>query len=301
MCRLGLCGRSTVIEPRRASFVSQRLMLNYVDWGNEDAPPLILVHGGCDHARSWDNVAQELGAQFHVIAPDLRGHGDSQWADAGGYMLMSFVLDLAELIHQLGSPQVTLMGHSLGGNIATRMAGLYPDKIRKLVCIEGLGPSPSAARQLAAQPVETRLQGWVAEQRKLASHLQRGYPSLDDAVARMRSQNPHLGADQARHLTIHGTRQAADGSYVWKFDPYLRSPPPVDLTRGEIIELWARITCPVLLVYGSASWASNPATDGRAAHFRAAQVALIEGAGHWVHHDRPADFMSAVSAFLTDA
>ncbi len=277
------------------------MQLNYGEWGNENAPPLILVHGACDHARAWDDVARELSAQFHVIAPDLRGHGQSQWADAGGYHMSGFVFDLAELIRHLALTHVTLIGHSLGGNIALRMAGLFPEHISRIVCIEGLGPSPGVAQKLAARPVETRLQGWVEEQRKLASHTHRVYASLDDAVARMRDQNPHLDAAQARHLTVHGTRQTADGSYVWKFDPYLRSWPPEDLTRAEIIELWARITCPVLLVYGSASWASNPAIDGRAAHFRDARVALIDGAGHWVHHDRRAAFMVAVGAFLTAA
>ncbi len=286
------------MEPKRATFRSQRLMLNYVDWGNEHAPPLVLVHGARDHARAWDDVARKLSAQFHVIAPDLRGHGDSRWADAGGYTVINFVFDLAELIRHLGVSSVTLIGHSLGGNIALRMTGLYPEKIHRLVCIEGLGPSPAAAQKLAATPIETRLQGWMEEQRKLESHTQHGYATLDDAVERMHQQNQHLGAELARHLTVHGARQNADGSYVWKFDPYLRSWPPVDLSRGEIIELWARIICPVLLVYGSASWASNPAADGRINNFRNAKLALIEGAGHWVHHDRPAEFMSAVETFL---
>jgi pimeloyl-ACP methyl ester carboxylesterase len=287
------------MEPRRVPFMSQRLRLNTVDWGNEDAPPLILVHGARDHARAWDDVARSLSAQFHVIAPDLRGHGDSQWADAGGYHVINFVYDLAELIHQLRFPQVTLIGHSLGGNIALRFAGLYPEKIGKLVCIEGLGPSPGAAQKLAATPIETRLQGWVDEQRKLASHTPRGYATLEEAIARMQAQNPHLGASQARHLTVHGVRQNDDTSYAWKFDPYLRSWPPVDLSRSEIIELWGRISCAVLLVYGGASWASNPATDGRVGNFRDARVALIEGAGHWVHHDRPDEFIGTVRSFLS--
>ena len=286
------------MEPRRATFQSQRLRLSYVDWGNEAAPPLILVHGARDHARAWDDVARILSAQFHVIAPDLRGHGDSQWADAGGYPLINFVYDLDELIHQLGFPQVTLIGHSLGGNIALRLTGLTPARISRVVCIEGLGPSPSTAQKLAATPIETRLQGWVDEQRKLAAHTPRGYPTLEDAIIRMREQNPHLGAEQARHLTVHGVRQNDDNSFTWKFDTYLRSWLPVDLTRGEIIELWQRITCPLLLVYGSASWASNPAKDGRVANFRNAEVALIEGAGHWVHHDRPDEFMKVVRSFL---
>jgi pimeloyl-ACP methyl ester carboxylesterase len=285
-------------EPRRAEFRSQRLRLNYLDWGNEAAPPLILVHGGRDHARAWDAVARELAPLFHVIAPDLRGHGDSQWADAGGYTMPGFICDLAELIHQLAFDQVTLVGHSLGGNIAVRVAGIFPEKVSKLVSIEGLGPSPEMAQEMAAKPVEARLRGWIEEQRQLAARRPRHYPTLEAAVARMRAENPHLTAEQALHLTRHGVRPTDDEQFAWKFDPYLRSWPPIDLSREDIRLLWTRITCPTLLVYGTASWASNPATDGRAANFRNATVALVEGAGHWVHHDRLENFIEILLPFL---
>jgi pimeloyl-ACP methyl ester carboxylesterase len=285
--------------PSTHTFQSQRLCLSYLDWGNPSAPPLILVHGGRDHARAWDDVAGVLTRDWHVIAPDLRGHGDSQWADAGGYTMPSFMYDLTELIAQLGLEQVTLVGHSLGGNIATRVAGLYPDRVRQLVSIEGLGPSPVMAREIAAKPIESRLRGWIDEQRQLAGRPHRSYATLEEATARMQAQNPHLSAAQALHLTQHGVRQTQTGGYIWKFDPYLRSWPPIDLTREDIRSLWARITCPVQLVYGAASWASNPATDGRAAQFRHATVAVIEGAGHWVHHDRLENFIEVMRAFLS--
>ena len=122
--------------PISNSFVSQRLKLHYVDWGNSDAPPLILQHGGRDHCRSWDWAARALAQDWHVIAPDLRGHGDSAWSPDGDYTSHAFVYDFAQLVHTLGADQVTIIAHSLGGNIATRFAGLYPDKVQNLVNIE---------------------------------------------------------------------------------------------------------------------------------------------------------------------
>jgi pimeloyl-ACP methyl ester carboxylesterase len=233
-----------------------------------------------------------------VIVPDLRGHGDSQWADAGSYTMPCFMYDLVALIRELKLQDVNLLGHSLGGNIVLRTAGLYPELVRRAVSIEGLGPSPQMAQEMAAKPVEVRLRGWIDEQRQLDARTPRTYATIEDALERMQAQNPHLNAAQAFHLTQHGVRPAEAGGFVWKYDPYLRSWPPIDLTRDEIRALWSRITCPVLLVYGTASWASNPGADGRAQAFRNARVASVEGAGHWVHHDRLETFLQLVAAHL---
>jgi len=282
-------------------FISQRLRLHYVDWGNEGAPPLILLHGGRDHCRNWDWVAHALRDEWHVIAPDLRGHGDSQWSPDGHYSMLAYVYDLAQLIHQRGLEPVTIVAHSLGGNIAVRYTGLYPDNVARLVSIEGLGPSPAMRAEREAKPIEARLREWIDEQRALSARQSRRYASVDEALARMREENRHLSEAQARHLTRHGISQNEDGSYSWKFDNYVRSFPPVDLTASELERLWSRISCPTLLVYGSESWASNPAEDGRLAHFRNAELALFEGAGHWVHHDKTEAFIARVKGFLAGA
>ena len=100
--------------PTSRIFFSQRLRLHYVDWGNAGAPPLLLVHGGRDHCRNWDWVAEELGHDWHIIAPDLRGHGDSQWSHDGTYMMAGYIYDMAQLIHQLKLAPVTILAHSLG-------------------------------------------------------------------------------------------------------------------------------------------------------------------------------------------
>jgi pimeloyl-ACP methyl ester carboxylesterase len=286
--------------PTSHTFISQRLRLNYFDWGNPDAPPLVLVHGGRDHARNWDWVAKRLRDRWHIIAPDLRGHGDSQWSSDGAYTMPGYIYDLAHLLHQLQLAPVTLIGHSLGGNIATRYAGIFPENVNRLVSIEGLGLSPKAMAERLARPFAERMRLWVGAQRGLAHRMPRRYASLENATARMQAANGHLSPEQAGHLTRHGVNQNEDGTYSWKFDPYLHVFPPVDVPTEEVERLWANVACPTLLVYGKQSWASNPLEDGRARHFKKARVVMVENAGHWVHHDQTEFFLKTVQAFLEE-
>jgi pimeloyl-ACP methyl ester carboxylesterase len=289
---------SQPVGPTSHSFISQRLRLHYVDWGNADGPPLLLVHGGQDHCRNWDWVAADLRRDWHVIAPDLRGHGDSAFSPSGDYAMAAYVYDLAQLIHQQSLAPASIIAHSLGGSIALRYAGIFPDSVSKLVAIEGMGPSPAVQAARAERPVAERFREWIAQERALAGRLPRRYASIEDAFARMREENAHLTPDQARYLTVHGISQNEDGTYSWKFDNYVRSHTPVDLRAEELQQLWSNIRCPTLLAYGRESWASNPAEDGRIVHFANARVAVFERAGHWVHHDRLEAFLAEVRAFL---
>jgi pimeloyl-ACP methyl ester carboxylesterase len=285
--------------PTSHTFFSQRLRLHYVDWGNAAKPPLLLIHGGRDHCRNWDWVAEALREEWHVIAPDLRGHGDSQWAADGHYPMTGYVYDLAHLIHQRRLAPVTIIAHSLGGIITLRYAGIYPETVARLVAIEGLGLSPERLAERAARSIVERMDAWIQEQRALAGRLPRRYASLEDAVRRMQEENPHLTAEQARHLTVYGMNQNEDGTWSWKFDNYARTWPPYDLASRDIAFLWGRIACPALLLHGTESpWAGDPVADGRAAHFRHATVVGIERAGHWLHHDRLDEFLRIVRAFL---
>jgi pimeloyl-ACP methyl ester carboxylesterase len=193
---------------------------------------------------------------------------------------------------------VTIIAHSLGGNIALRYTGIYPENVRKLVAIEGLGPSPRSQAKREAMPIDARMRDWIETRRALSARIPRRYPSIEEAFARMQEQNKHLSPAQARHLTEQGVNQNEDGTYSWKFDNYVRGWPPYDMTYAEVEELWARITCPTLLIYGKESWASNPADDGRIRHFKTARVASFDRAGHWVHHDRLDAFLAEVRGFL---
>ena len=290
--------RPTVPDPTSHTYISQRLRLNYVDWGNPDAPPLVLVHGARDHARTWDWVAERMCDRWHIIAPDLRGHGDSQWSQDGTYAMPGYICDLAELVYQRKLAPVTLIGHSLGGNIAIRYAGIFPGQVKRLVAIEGLGLSPKAMAVRLAQPVAERMRLWVEAQRNLAAVVPRRYKSINEAIARMQAAHKDLSSEQASHLVRHGIRHNEDGSCSWKFDPYLQVFAPVDLAVAEVERLWANVVCATLLVYGKASWASNPQEDGRARHFANARVVLVENAGHWVHHNQTDFFIKTVQEFL---
>lgn len=288
----------TLHGPITNSFISQRLRLNYVDWGNSDAPPLLLVHGGRDHARSWDWVAEELRNDWHIIAPDLRGHGDSSWSPDGSYEMSAFVYDMAQLIHQLGLAPVSIIAHSMGGNIATRYAGIFPENVRKLVNIEGLGLSPKMQAERDAIGIQKRFRQWIEDKRNAAGRTPKRYPTIEAAYDRMKAENSYLTDEQARHLTVHGISRNEDGTWSWKFDNYLNIWAIFDMPREDLLSIWQSITCPMLLLYGEKSWASNPEKDGRIEYFPTAKVVEYENAGHWLHHDQFDRFMADVKAFL---
>ena len=286
--------------PTSHIYFSQRLRLHYVDWGNAEAPPLLLVHGGRDHCRNWDWVAEALREDYHIIAPDLRGHGDSQWVLGCAYEMSDFIYDIAQLIHQTDLAPLKIIGHSLGGMISLRYSGLYPDRVKKLVAIEGLGWPPKKMAERAGKPAHERLDNWVQELRKISGRQPRRYASVEEAYQRMQQENPHLRPDQARHLTVHGVNQNEDGTYSWKFDNYSRISSPSDLTMAQLGEIWGRIDCPTLLLRGTESWAADPGEDGRLDYFKNAACADFDNAGHWLHHDRLDLFLETVRDFLGD-
>ncbi|MEE9279222.1 MAG: alpha/beta hydrolase [Myxococcota bacterium] len=286
--------------PTSHTYFSQRLRLHYVDWGNQGAPPLLLVHGGRDHCRNWDWVAQDLSGDYHIIAPDLRGHGDSQWLIGGHYSMIDYVYDIAQLVHQKHETPITIIGHSLGGSIALQYSGVFPENVTQVVSIEGLGPSPSQISQRTRRGPNDRMQEWIRSVRGFAGRAPRHYASIEQAVKRMQEANPHLSPGQATHLTVHGTNQNEDGTYSWKFDNYVRAFSPYSFNSEEAAQLWSRITCPTLLIRGTESWAGDPTRDGRAAAFRSARTVNIENAGHWVHHDQLDEFLRIVREFLAE-
>lgn len=288
-----------LLGPSSNTFISQRLRLHYVDWGNTDKPPLLLVHGGRDHCRSWDWTAEALREDWHIIAMDHRGHGDSQWTEDGNYRTMDLVYDVAQLIHQLDLAPVTIVSHSWGANTSLRYAGLFPENVRKIVAIEGLFPTPEREAMMKNVPFARRVRDFIGEKRKAAGRLPRRYPTLEDAYARMKGENPYLTDEQARHLTRHGINRNEDGTFSWKFDPHLNvDGAPYDITIEQRNELWKAITCPTLLLNGADSWAGNPIENGMIEHFRNAEVIEFENAGHWLHHDQFDKFIATLKDFL---
>ncbi|MGB1686439.1 MAG: alpha/beta fold hydrolase [Pseudomonadales bacterium] len=285
--------------PTSHSYFSQRLRLHYVDWGNPEGPPMILIHGGRDHCRNWDWIAEHFKDEYHIIAPDLRGHGDSQWVIGSSYNQIDYVYDIAQLLNQKNMTPCVVIGHSLGGSISLLYTALHPQNVSKLIAIEGMGPPPSMLEERLNKPLDERLHDWMKDLRGLSARQVRRYDSLEDAYERMQSENPHLSESQARHLTIHGSNQNEDGTYSWKFDNYVRAFPPTGLPMEEVWKLYGQIECPTMLVRGLESWASDPVADGRTKQFTCPlTVETFADAGHWVHHDQLDAFVKAVRGFL---
>jgi pimeloyl-ACP methyl ester carboxylesterase len=284
------------LEPISHFFYSDRLKLQFWDYGQDAKPALVLVHGALDHARNWDWVARTFREHYHVYALDLRGHGNSAWAPGATYSVAEHVLDLSALLDVIGDFPIRLVGHSLGGVIVLHYAGVYPERVQKAVSIEGLG-FPQGHR--AQGPASRRARHWIEEVRDLEKRRPKSYPSLDAAMARMKEANPRLSDEVARHLTLHGTNWESDGSLLWKFDNYARAISPYGHHLEDAVELFGQITCPTLFFWGLASFLPVPESDPRWKAIRNRRMVEVPDAGHWVHHDQLALFLKETSAFLS--
>ncbi len=283
------------IEPLSKNYVSQGLTLHYLDWGNQSAPPLLLVHGMWDHARSWDWLARVLRSDWHVIAPDLRGHGDSEWSPDGAYHSPYYLLDFVDLIDTLGYEQISIVAHSFGGNPVARFSALYPQRVRKLVLVDAMGPTAHRIASWNEIGAVRRTREWLNKRRD-ATKAERRFGGIEEAAARLIKTNKLLTEDRALYLAEHGVRHHLDG-YSWKHDPIIGNFLPEDFAI-DLAEFWREITAPTLICWGPESWTTNPATNGRAAYFRDHRTLTFEKAGHWLHHDQPDAFLAALHGFL---
>jgi len=283
------------MEPVSRSYMSQRLNLNYVVWGEESKPPVVLIHGGRDHARNWDFVADALVPDFSVYAVDLRGHGDSDWCYGSMYSMPEYTADVAAFIRLVDRGPVRLVGHSLGGGIVLQYSGTFPEMVTCVASVEGLGPGVHERR-----PAHHRMREWMKHLHGFEERKPRHYRNLDDAVARMQEANRHLSPLMARHLAEHGARRHEDGTYTWKFDNFVRMHSPYEFMIDDARELWNQIRCPVLLIRGDTSWAQDPDKDGKASAFHNYRSVQIKDAGHWVHHDQLDEFLAVLLPFLRE-
>ena len=284
------------MEPESRYYLSQRLKLHYLVWGDEAKPPLILVHGSRDHARSWDRTARALMDRYCVYAVDLRGHGDSAWAFGGNYSIIDYALDLYALGEAIGRAPYTMIAHSLGGGVTLQYAGTFPEKVERIVTIEGLGRIQWAAQPRRAAHV--RMRSWMESMRELEGRKPHSYPSLESATGRMMAANKYLSPELARHLTETGVREANDG-YAWKFDNYIHAGSPYEFNMEDARDLWNQIRSPLLIIWGEDSWGARSETFDLSA-FHNYRCAPVANAGHWVHHDQFEVFMKLVNGFLAE-
>jgi pimeloyl-ACP methyl ester carboxylesterase len=287
-------------EPESRFYESARLRLHYLVYGDESLPPLVLVHGTRDHARSWDFVAEHMTDRFCVYAPDLRGHGDSDWAVGSAYSVAAYVADLAKMMDVIDRGPVSLVGHSLGGRVTLDYAAAAPECVSRLIAIEGYGRQGSSDH-----PVE-RLRAYVKLVRDLEQRGPHLYATLAEAEERMQEANKRLTPEMVRHLTLHavkhveGAQTGGRQGYVWKFDNYIRLTPAPEWTPADTALLWKQIEAPTLHIGGSDSWGKR-FSDGReelASAVPNSKTVIVDGAGHWVHHDNLPEFVRLLREFF---
>lgn len=269
--------------PPRDHFVSiNGLQLHYVEWGAAPAPAVLLLHGGSAHAHWWDRFADGIADTHRVLALDLRGHGDSEHAVPAAYHVGDYARDVAAFIDVQGIDRVHLVGHSLGGLVATALAGQQPQRLRSLVVVDSqLRITPAGARYML----------------RLRNFPQPEYRNRQQAIERFRLLPTQTAADEhtLRQIAAHSFRELPDGRWTFKFDrEAMAHNEPQDLTP-----LLSRLACPLLIVRGAHSTLLSPAA---LATLRAlapqAQIAEIAAAHHHVMLDNPRDFEDTVRRFL---
>lgn len=265
--------------------------------GTAVAPTLVMVHGWMDVSASFQFLVDRLGPQWRIIAPDWRGYGLTEWPKADCYWFPDYLGDLDALLeHYSPDAPVRLVGHSMGGNVSMLYAGVRPERVARLVNLEGMG----MPRQDPAKAPERYAQ-WLGELR--AGARMRDYASRDEVAQRLRQTNPRLAPEFAAWLAQHWSRPTATGRFELLGDPAHKHVNP-DLYRvDEIVACWRRIAAPVLLVVSEHldDWRGFTRSDEyaeRLAAVAALSRATVEGAGHMMHHDQPARVAGLIEDFM---
>lgn len=292
------------MKPSESVFLKIR-GLNYHcrTWGREGAPKMFMLHGFQDVSASWQFTVDALEKDWHVIAPDWRGYGLTEWTGQDTYWMPDFVADLdAILDHFEPELPVPLVAHSMGGNIAGLYAGAAPDRVRKFVSVEGWGSGP----QPTAEDAPRRYAKWL---RQIAvGEEQRPYADFQDFALRMMAENPRLTPERAKFLVQHWGKEEEDGTVVRRADPAHKVVRPTPARLDETLACWREITAPVLLVEGANSRAvaqqlAKPEEhqEKLSAFQTLAGVERVENAGHNIHHDQPEALAKIIETFFLAA
>lgn len=293
-------------RPSRPEFLEIRGLHYHVhhwgspQWVTPDSPALVMLHGWMDVGASFQFVVDALASRRYVIAPDWRGFGLSQPPQADSYWFADYLGDLDTLLDRLLPEQVVdLLGHSMGGNVAMLYAGIRPQRIRRLVNLEGFGLP-------ASQPTSApkHYAAWLDELK--TPQALRPYPSLDAVVQRLRQNNPLLRPEFAAWLAPHWSRQRDDGLWEILGDPAHKRRNPVLYRKEEALACWAAITAPVLWVEGDRTdmarwWGERyprAEFEERLRVVRQLERRVLSPAGHMLHHDQPEALAAHLDAFL---
>ena len=256
------------------------LRLHYVDWGNAQAQPMVLLHGLQDCARSWDLFAAAMSPEYHVLALDHRGHGDSDWAAATRYRLRDYIADVEALVDQLRLQRILLIGHSAGGRNAFMYAISHPETVEALVVVDIDPDAINLESQAMFQRAHDEPDDWE---------------SLGAVVERLRSEQPGSTQEVLVHQATNMTRELPGGRRAWKWDRKLLAA----YERPDLWAQWSQISSPTLIVRGRQS---NLLTHEVSVQMREAiprvRLAELEGGGHWFYLEIPGAFEATVRWFL---
>ncbi|AHI79802.1 alpha/beta fold hydrolase [Burkholderia thailandensis] len=287
-----------------SDFVTVRgVKLHVRRWGRPDAPTLYMLHGWMDVAASFQFVVDALAGDWQVIAPDARGFGLSDWpvaAQGGGhYWFHEYLADLDALIdHYTPDGEVNLVGHSMGANVVCLYAGARPQRVRRVVDLEGFGLAPAHAEQ-----APRRLAQWLDELR--APPGLKRYASLEDVAARLVKTNPRLEPRRAAFLAAHWATRDAGGQYRLLADPAHKLRGPLLYRLDEVMAIWSKVRARVLHIEAVdsptlaflAGEIALPEFKARFSAFADWREKLVEDAGHMVHHDQPEQIAALIEAF----
>ena len=290
-------------RPACSRFVDVRGLRYHVHtWGepSEAQPPLAMLHGWMDVGASFQFVVDAMAADRFVIAPDWRGFGHSAAPGADSYWFPDYLGDLDALLDALAPARaVDLAGHSMGGNVAMIYAGVRPERIRRLVNLEGFGLPESRPAQ-----APKRYRQWLEELKAPAQ--MRTYPSLDAVAERLVKNNPLLTPDKAAWLAPHWSEQREDGRWHILGDPAHKRVNPALYRKDEVVECWRHITAPMLWVEGDRTdvtkwWGDRyprAEFEARLSVLTHLQREVLSPCGHMLHHDQPEALAALIDRFL---
>ena len=275
------------VEPTDRYASANGLRFHYLDWGDPDNPPMLLLHGFAQPCHSWDFIALTFSDRFRVIAMDQRGHGDTDWAPDGDYTPEAHRKDTHAFVQAIDLENFVLIGLSMGGRNALTYAANHPERVRAVAIVDAAPETMRAGGE--------NIRRFVQQDDEL--------DSVDEFVERVLKYNPRRSAQQVRGSIMHNLKQLPSGKWTWKYDKLLRSSDKRwQSDPGLTDRLWGYVDSlkpPTLVVRGSKSdlIASQTAEE---MHRRMPNGALttVEGAGHLVPGDRPAGFANAVTEFL---
>jgi len=258
------------------------LRLQCYEWGNPAAPGVVLLHGGSAHSRWWDRCAEALADSYHVVALDLRGHGNSQHAESGAYRIDDYAADVAACVDCFALPRAVFVGHSLGGLVAAAYAGRAPARVAALVIVDSqVRISAAGARYMA----------------RLRHFPQAMYRDRETALRRFRLLPTQTNADPGalRHVASHAIRQLPDGRWTLRFDRATLAVPEPQDRLATLVQL----RCPILFVRGAHSTLlPQDKFSALLAALPHAEGVAIPDAHHHVMLDNPPAFAEAVRTFL---